>query len=230
MLNDPIYNWKSSSLPTALVLPSSLQDYPEILSGVIGIALDTPSPLEISAGSHASVVATSSTFSFETNRIRATLGLFPQNNLPHIANGSFPVAAAESIGSGTVFVIGDSLFFTNPIWNIADNRILVTNMLNDSTNYLLTSNWPQNTIAPFKASISSAYSVMSGFPQRYLFAIGFVGVGLALLPVFSGIREETERSEKMGSSEKERMTNEFSKRLEKIGKSGERTKGQMHTC
>src|SRR5208283_493133 len=80
MINDPIYNWKSSSLPTALVLPSSVQQYPAVLSGVIGIALDTPSPLEISTGSHASVVAFSSTLSFETNRIRAILGLSPENN------------------------------------------------------------------------------------------------------------------------------------------------------
>lgn len=204
MIQDATYNWKGQTLPTALVVPSALQ-ISGFLAGVSGVAMDEPSPLSIQPGSGAQEVAITSPLSFETNRSSSAVSLPLIGGSPKvIAKGSFAVAAVQRIGNGTILVVGDSQFFTNPIWNIADNRVLIGNLLSGSTVYVDTSHWQANTDAGVKAELSLVYSQLSQVPLRYLFALAFVGCAVAILPVFAGISTTARR--KGATSELPRTT------------------------
>jgi len=197
---DATYNWKGQTLPVTLVNQSAVTEF-SFLAGLKGIAMDQPSPLIIAADSHAYPVALSSSLSFETARssslaVVAVIGSSPSV----VARGPFVVAAAESIGSGTVIVLGDSQFFTNSLWNIADNNALMANLFSKVQVYVDTSHWQANTIASLKAGFATLYSQASAFPLRYLLTLAFVGVAVIILPVFafggpatSGVGEENKR-------------------------------------
>lgn len=179
-ISDPVYNWRASSLPTALVLPST--ELGGLLHGVRGIAMNRPSPLDIGTG--ASAFAISSQLSFESNR--SSGGLVPGNPKP-IANGPFVVAAYEMMGKGLVLVIGGSEFFTNSMSRVADNGALISNVLSNSKVFLDVSHWPANTAGNLKSFFDSAYASLSQFPFNLILTLCFVGVSLVLLPVFSGV-------------------------------------------
>src|SRR5487761_192416 len=177
VVNDPTFNWKTPSLPIALVEPLASQTYP-FLSGVRGIALDLPSPLATSSA--ARVVAISSSSSYTTIR--------SNSSQQALAGGPFALIAAESIGSGVVFVVGGSTLFTSSVWTIADNKVLTTQMLSgNSTVFLDTSHWPSNTGDSFKSQLEGAYAVFSLMPLRYLLSLGFVVISIILLPVITTV-------------------------------------------
>jgi hypothetical protein len=188
---DDTYNWKGPTLPSILVFPAAQTGF---LSGVKGIGTDEPSPLAIQSGSSAQEVAISSPLSYETNRSSVTLALPLITGAPKaLAKGSFVVAALQRVGNGTVFVVGDSQFFTNSMWNVADNSVLMGNLFSGSTVYVDTSHWQTNTVAGIKADVSLVYSQMSQFPLRYLFALVFVGAAIGILPVFSSMSSAASR-------------------------------------
>lgn len=183
---DPVYNWRASSLPTALVLSSTKLG--TLLQGVRGIAMNRPSPLDIGVG--ASAFAISSPLSFESNRTSGSL--VPTNPKP-IASGPFVVAAYERMGKGLVLVIGGSEFFTNSMSRVADNGALISNILSNSRVFLDVSHWPANTAGNLKSFFDSEYASFSQFPFNLILTLGFVGVSLVLLPVFSGVIGAGER-------------------------------------
>ncbi len=192
-VNDPVYNWKAPSLPTAIVPHLTSNQY-GFLAGVVGIAMDEPSPLTIIRGSSALVVASSSPESFDANRteLLGSPNLLQILNgaasvaLKPIAKGPLPLAALQTIGKGTVIVVGDSQFFTNPIWKIANNQILIGNLFSNSTVYLDSSHWQVNTEGVLRTEIASIFAVISRFPLDYLLTLGFAGAALLLLPVYTG--------------------------------------------
>src|SRR5271154_4839308 len=127
-IRDATYNWKGQTLPVVLVNQSATRAF-GFLGGLKGIAMDQPSPLAISADSHAYPAALSSPLSFETGRSSSLVDIPVIGSSPSVvARGPFVVAAAESIGSGAIVVLGDSQFFTNALWNIADNGALMANL------------------------------------------------------------------------------------------------------
>ena len=182
---DNAYNWKEPSLPNALVTQSSQTRY-SLLQNVLGIAMDEPSPLVISNTSNANEIAMTSSQSYivarTSNVLQEPIAIGIGEN--PLSSGPFPVAAAVKIGSGTVFVIGDSEFFLNSVWSVGNNRQLISNLFSNSTVYLDTSHWKLNTEASVKAEVAFIYyGGIAEFPYRYLFTIAFVGAAIALVPI-----------------------------------------------
>jgi hypothetical protein len=184
-IRDATYNWKGQTLPVALVNQSLVRDF-SFLKGLSGIAMDQPSPLIIAANSGAHPAALTSSLSFETAR-SSSLADVPVigSNPSVVAKGPFVVAAAESVGAGTVFVLGDSQFFTNALWNTADNDALMANLFSNATVYVDASHGQGNTVASLKGDFAALYSQASGFPLRYLLTLAFVGAAVGILPVFT---------------------------------------------
>ncbi len=164
---DRTYNWKSSSVPTALVLPSAKSQF-RFLANVTGIALNKPSPL-IVTGQAAALAVTSefSTYSTPDGRV---------------VRGPFVVMAAQKFGSGTLIVIGDSQFLLNSEWTVADNRVLIGNLFANTTVFVDASHWGASSIAQLKAEFGQAYSLVSAVPMRYVAVLFVLGVALALVP------------------------------------------------
>jgi hypothetical protein len=171
-IQDPLYNSKSPSFPIALVGISSHAQYP-FLANVSALAMNSPSSITVTT-TKASVLAYSSPYSYSLNYTN-TIG----------SKGPFPMIAAEHIGKGKLIVIGTSTFFTNSVWKNADNSELAKNILSNKTVYIDTSHWPLNTGESLKAQFLSAYSELTIFPLRYLFALGAFAVTASILPVFS---------------------------------------------
>jgi hypothetical protein len=189
-LYDNLYNWRAKSLPTALILPSAASAFPQILAGVSGIALNEPSPLNIISGGIA--VAITSTNSYESGRSSNLLSSLQSIRPTSNASGPFTVGAIDKIGTGTLLVIGDSQFFTNPMLGLANNNALISNLFSNSTVYLDTAQWPPNTIASIKADFALIYYTISQSGLRYLFALGIVGVSIVMLPIISIFRRNDE--------------------------------------
>jgi hypothetical protein len=191
-INDPVYNWRSSEFPTVLVLPDIAGQF-GFLMGVTGVALDNPSPLKVEAGSQVQVLAISSPLSREVNRPGGS-PLTPLLGGPApVATGSFPTAVAEKIGNGSLVIVGDSQFFTNSVWTLADNQVLARNLMANSTVYLDTSHWQPNTGEGVKAAFGSTYASFSGFPLRYILVAAFVGAAIVILPGFTELRSEARK-------------------------------------
>jgi Domain of unknown function (DUF4350) len=188
-INDQVYNWKSSSLPTILVLPGAGQQF-SYFGRVNGIALNSPSPLVVEPGSQAQVVAISSPLSNEVSRNTGP-SLGGQIGGPNqISAGSFPEVVVDRIGNGSIVIVGDSLLFANSVWTLAYNQVLARNLMANSTVYLDTSHWQTNTGEGIKAALASAYATSSGAPLRYLLVLAFVGVSMVILPNLSELRGE----------------------------------------
>jgi len=165
-ISDPVYNWKGSTVPTALVLQTAHEAY---LANVSGIALNQPSPLALS-GSAASKVAITSQFS-ETQ----------------VGNrGPFVVMASEQIGAGTLVVVGDSQFLLNSEWTIASNRVLIGNLFANRSVFIDTSHWMNSPLtsstAQVRAELRQTYATISTVPLRYGFALLMVVLALLLVP------------------------------------------------
>jgi len=188
-INDPTYNWKSSVLPTVLVLPGAAQEF-GFLGGVNGIALNAPSPLLVQPGSPTKVVAISSPASREVNRSTTSLQGLLGGSTP-VTIGSLPTVVAERIGNGSLIIAGDSQLFTNSVWTLADNQALARDLMANSTVYLDTSHWQPNTGEGVKAMLGSAYAVFSGIPLRYALVALFVGALIIIVPSFIELRTET---------------------------------------
>lgn len=171
-IQDPLYNWKSPSLPIALVQSSSHSEF-SFLANVSALAMDNPSSITVTS-SKASILAYSSPYSYALSS-SSSIG----------KKGPFPMVAAEKIGQGTLIVIGGSTFFTNSVWKNADNSRLANNLLSNQTVYIDVSHWPLNTGESLKAQFLGAYSELAMFPMRYLFAIGAFVITALILPVFS---------------------------------------------
>ena len=165
-ISDPVYNWKSSSVPTALVLPVARATY---LANVSGIALNQPSPLALTS-SEASQVAITSQFS------QAQTGV----------KGPFVVMASEGIGAGTLIVVGDSQFLLNSEWTIANNKVLLGNLFANTSVFIDASHWVKSPLTSsatqVKAELGQTYASISAVPVKYLFALLLVGVALVLVP------------------------------------------------
>jgi hypothetical protein len=184
-IEDATYNWKGEDLPVALVNPSAAQAF-TFLASVKGVAMDQPSPLVIAPGSHARPAAASSPLSFEVER-SSSLGNFPVigSGPATIATGPFVVAAAESIGTGNVLVVGDPLLFTNSLWSVAENGVLMANLFSNATVYVDASHWPVNTVASLKADLGTLYAQASSTPMRYVLSLASAAVAVGTLPVFA---------------------------------------------
>ena len=186
---DSIYNWKDKTLPTALVYPAAQKQF-RFFAGVQAIAMNEPSPLNVQPSSGAQAVAESSPLSVEVNRSSAgAAGLLLGSPKP-VAQGPFAVAAVQRVGNGTVLVVGDSQFFTNPSLVIADNKVLIGNLLANVTVYVDASHWPANTISGLKASLGQTYGQLSSYPTRYLVVLGFVGLAVVLVPSTQRVRKQ----------------------------------------
>jgi uncharacterized protein DUF4350 len=188
-INDPAFNWRSSDFPTVLVLPNTAQQF-RFLTGVNGIALDSPSPLKVEAGSKVQVLAISSPLSHEGSRANESPLIGLLGGSPPVATGSFPTVVAERIGNGSLLIIGDSQFLTNSVWTLADNQVLARNLMANSSVYLDTSHWQPNTGEGVKAALGSAYALFSGVPLRYMLVALFVGASIVILPSFTELRGE----------------------------------------
>jgi hypothetical protein len=166
---DQTYNWKSQSVPTALVLPSAQTQFP-FLANVAGIALSQPSPLAVSGG--AAGLAVTSQFSV------SALSHSPGN----AARGPFVVMAAQKFGSGTLIVIGDSQFLLNSGWTIANNKALIGNIFANTSVYMDASHWGVSSTAQVKAAFNQYLPVISSSPMKYIATLFVVGIALALVP------------------------------------------------
>lgn len=173
-IDDPLFNWRTSTLPTALLTPGAASLFP-FASGVSGIALNQPSPLLL-RGENDSSVAVTSQFSYDVAR----------PNSSQVAKGPFVVAAAERMGKGTLLVVSDSQFLLNSEWTIADNRALIGNLFAGSSVYIDASHWTASPLASstaqLKGGFRAAYAAVAAGPDRYLFAGASVVVALALVP------------------------------------------------
>ena len=165
-ISDPVYNWKASSVPTALVLSAVHAPY---LANVSGLALNQPSPLSL-ASSGASEVAITSQFS-ETQTG---------------AKGPFVVMASEKMGDGTLIVVGDSQFLLNSEWTIANNRVLIGNLFANTSVFIDASHWMNSPLtsstAQAKATLRQVYDTISAVPLRYVFVLMVVGLAFVLVP------------------------------------------------
>jgi len=165
-ISDPVYNWRTSSVPTALVLPAMRAAY---LANVSGIALNQPCPLVLT-GSEASQVAITSQFS------QTQAG----------SKGPFVVMASEGIGAGTLIVVGDSQFLLNSEWTIANNAILIGNLFAGRSVFIDASHWMNSPLtsstAQVKAELREAYGAVAAAPARYIIVIGLVAVSILLVP------------------------------------------------
>jgi hypothetical protein len=164
-ISDAVYNWKASTVPTALVLPALHASY---LANVSGIALDQPSPLALEDS--ASEVAITSQFS----------------QIQTGAKGPFVVMASERMGDGTLIVVGDSQFLLNSEWTIADNKVLIGNLFGNKSVFIDASHWMNSPLtsstAQLKAELRQVYATISAVPLRYVFVLLMVAVGLLLVP------------------------------------------------
>ena len=184
-IRDATYNWKGQTLPVALV-NQTLRTAFSFLAGTDAVAMDQPSPLIIAPNSSAHPVALTSLLSFETARSSSLADIPVIGSSPSVVSkGPFVVAAAESLGAGTVVVLGDSQFFTNAQWNLADNHALTANLFSSATVYVDSSHWQGNTVASLKGEFAALYSQASGSPLRYLLTLAFVGVAVWMLPGFA---------------------------------------------
>ncbi len=209
IVKDSLYNWKSANLPVAVTPVNISQEY-VFLTSVDGLALNTPSALTVSS-SVATPVGLSSSISesYQVSETSLSGGKAEQR-------GPFALAAVERLGLGQVIVVGDSTFFTNSVWKNADNQELVKNLFANSTVYLDTSHWPQNTGESLKARFLSLYSQLGSLEYRYLFTAGIVAASILVLPVFSGALEKSkEISVKSDSRYNEKILSRIRKDREK---------------
>jgi hypothetical protein len=165
-ISDSTYNWKAKNVPTALVLPGPRVQF-GFLKNVTGIALDEPSPLEVSPG--ATELAFTSQFSTASSN-------------DSTVKGPLAVLAAQRFGNGTLIVIGDSQFLLNSDWTLADNRVLIGNLFENNNVFIDASHWGVSSIAQLKADFNQFYVAVSGGPLRYIATALFIGLGLALVP------------------------------------------------
>jgi hypothetical protein len=173
-ISDRTYNWKSSSVPTALVLPSAKSQY-RFLSNVTGIALNEPSPLAVSSAKATDLAITSQFSTVSTSA----------------AKGPFVVMAAQKFGSGTLIVVGDSQFLLNSEWTIANNKILTGNLFANTSVFIDASHWGVSSIAQLKSEFGQFYAVISAPPLRYITTLFVVGLALALVPAKGRVREQS---------------------------------------
>jgi hypothetical protein len=169
-ISDRTYNWKSETVPTALVLPD-VQARIAYLAGVEGIALSQPSPLTLSS-TKATEVAITSPFSTAS----------PTGEGITSMSGPFVVMADQSIGNGSLVVVGDSQFLINSEWTTASNRVLIGNLFTGTTVLIDASHWGASSTAQLKAELGSAFSFISAFPTRYVAVLLMVGFALGLVP------------------------------------------------
>ena len=165
-LSDPTYNWKSSSVPTALVLPSAASKF-RFLGNVTGVALNKPAPLLLSSAAASDLAITSE---------------FSRSSAPGHPPGPIVVDAAQKFRKGTLVVVGDSQFLLNSEWTLADNRALIGNLFGDSQVFIDASHWGVSSIATLKVQLSEFYGAISAFPMRYVTVLVAVSLALALVP------------------------------------------------
>ena len=173
-ISDPVYNWRASTLPTALVLPGGHAPY---LANVSGIALNKPSPLDVTSPAASPVAVTSQFSETQTG-----------------AKGPFVVMASEGMGAGTLIVVGDSQFLLNSEWNIANNKVLIGNLFANTSVFIDVSHWTNSPLtsstAQVEAELRQVYATISAIPLRYAFVLLMVGVALMLAPQAEGKEEE----------------------------------------
>lgn len=165
LVNDQTYNWKSSSVPTALVLPAAKSEF-KFLANVSGIALNEPAPLVTGAG----VVQLAVTSQFSTS------------SAPGSPKGPFVVAAAQKFGKGTLVVIGAPQFLLNSEWNEADNGALIRNLFANTQVFIDASHWGMSSVASLKGELAQVYAFVSPSPMRYIVTFFAAEGALAFVP------------------------------------------------
>jgi hypothetical protein len=199
---DPLYNWKSPVLSVGAV-PHSLSVSNRILSHVAGIAMDEASPLKITGYPGLVTFAFSSQVSFATTRSKvqsnplSALSTINIGKLPRNETGSLPLMTTQRIANGTLIVSGDPDLFMNELLGEGDNARFASNLLNDSTVYLDTSNWAADTSVGFKSELSGLYSELSQPPINYLATVGIVEAAVLIAPLYSDAREAGRRRGKL---------------------------------
>ena len=176
-VDDPIYNWKATTVPTALVPPSSVVHFPRA-ANVTGLALNQPSPLKVSPG--AFVIGSTSQLSYEVEA----------GTSAKVASGPFAVAAAAKVGAGTVFVVGDPQLLFNSEWTSADNEVLIGNLFGGVKVLVDASHWSagplSSSTAQLKAELGEAYAAVSAPPAAYAMTVMIVAAAMALVPAKEG--------------------------------------------
>lgn len=165
-INDSTYNWKSSSVPTALALPQTNPRY-RFMANVAGIALNEPVPLVI-INSSAVILASTSQFS--------------RSSFPEAPRGPYAVMAAETFGSGTLIVISDSQILSNSQWTLADNKALIGNLFGNTQVFIDASHWGLSSTAQLKSELRVGYLLLSSSPMRYVVTVLLVAATIALIP------------------------------------------------
>jgi len=175
-ISDSTYNWKSKSVPTALVLPGARSQF-HFLENVSGIALNQPSPLVVSGPQGVDLAITSefSVASSSTSGVNST-------------RGPYVVMAAQKFGSGTLIVVGDSQFLLNSEWTIADNRALIGGLFTHSDVYFDASHWGMTSIAQAKIVLGEFYAFVSAPPMRYIATLIMVALAIGFVPGVSQVR------------------------------------------
>lgn len=172
-IDDPVYNWKAKTVPTALVPPSSAARFPQA-ANVTGLALNQPSPLGVSPG--AFVIGSTSQLSYDV----------VEGTSARVASGPFAVAAVAKVGPGTVFVVGDPQLLFNSEWTVADNEALIGNLFSGVNVLIDASHWSagplSSSTAQLKAEFGEVYEAVSAPPTSYVVALAMVVVAIGLAP------------------------------------------------
>ena len=180
-VNDPTYNWRAQSLPTAFVLSGAPAQF-RFAANVSAIALDKPSPLLLKSSADVSIASTSP-FSFDE----------ASSGTGKVAHGPFVVIAAEKVGTGTLVVIGDPQLLLNAEWTISDNPVLIRNLFSGTKVFIDASHWTAGPLtsstAQVKAGFGELFDAISGVPAKYVVTVLFIGFGLAMVPSAERRRE-----------------------------------------
>ncbi len=185
VVNDPIYNWKAQTTPTALVVPGTSSTFPSV-TNVTGLAFSGPAPLSVTG--KATRLAESSPLSYSVNASQSSgfLGVVGQQQ-PQLAKGPFAVLSGQKLLNGTLYVVGDSQFILNSEWNIADNEQFIANLFSTRNVFVDSSHWATSPVtsssAQLKVEVAAAYSVVSAVPARYFATLGIIAFAVGLTPL-----------------------------------------------
>jgi hypothetical protein len=148
LLTDTLFYTKQPTFPTVVDLPQS-----DLSNGVNELAMNYATALNITNDNSVRILATSTPFSFlDTN----------QNGVrdPGEPSGPFPVLAEQGVGKGSVIVFASPASFTNGMLNMADNSILLQNIVKTAAEGSLFLDQTHLTPSPFTPANEVAQQVV----------------------------------------------------------------------
>lgn len=137
LLVDTLFYTKQPTFPTAVDFPTS-----DLTTGMNELAMNYATALNITNNRSVRILATSTPFSFlDTN----------QNGKHDLGepSGPFPVLAELAIGKGSVIAFASPASFTNGMLNVADNSILLQNIVKSAPEGSLLLDETHLTPSPF---------------------------------------------------------------------------------